>query len=177
MNQLRGIHKDYFIWWPLLNALICYSNALKVWMQSDMPLCQWSSSRKGTVISPFQVKELLAYYQHRKFAPLCRINDRSHSIEFFSDLWSLLDVFDNISKTKNISYRCHFVETSIFAPKSEVCEIDGLFRFQNGLNKLSRIWSNSLKSKMAHKMIFTCYLWQFSKSVVSFLKMCFFKNA
>ena len=69
-------------------------------MQSDMPLCQWSTSRKGTVISPVQVKELLAYYQLIKFAPLCRINYRSHTIDFFSDLWSSLVVVDNISKNK-----------------------------------------------------------------------------
>ena len=34
-----------------------------------------------------------------------------------------------------------------------MCEIDGLFRFQNGLNKLSGIGTNRLKSEMVHKMI------------------------
>ena len=69
-------------------------------MQSDMPLCQWSSSRRGTVISPIQIEELLAYYQLTKFAPLCRINYLSHSIEVFSDLGLSLEVFDIISKNK-----------------------------------------------------------------------------
>ena len=68
MNQLRGTLR---IISSLLNALICYSKALKIWMQLDMPLCQCSSSRKGTVIiSPTQVKELFTYYQHRKFVEL-----------------------------------------------------------------------------------------------------------
>ena len=65
-------------------------------MQSDMPLCQWSSSRKGTVISSIPIEELLAYYQHTKFVPLCRINYWSHSIEFLL----ILKVFDNVSKNK-----------------------------------------------------------------------------
>ena len=69
-------------------------------MQPDMPLCQWRSSRKGTAISPIQIEELLAYYQHAKFAPLCRINYRSYSIEMFADLWSSLEVFDNFSYNK-----------------------------------------------------------------------------
>ena len=69
-------------------------------MQSDMPLCQWSSSRKATVISPVQTEELLAYYQHTKFTPLYRINYRSHGNELFSDLCLSLEVFDNISKNK-----------------------------------------------------------------------------
>ena len=30
--------------------------------------------------------QLLAYSQHTKFVPLCRINYRSHSIELFRDL-------------------------------------------------------------------------------------------
>ena len=84
----------------LLNALICYSNALKVLMQSGMPLCQWNSSKKGTDIGPIQTEELLAYSQHTKFAPLCRINYLSHRIYFFSDWWPSLEVFDNISKNK-----------------------------------------------------------------------------
>ena len=146
MNQLRDIDDNYFIRWRLLNALICYSTALKVLMQSDMPLCQWSSSRKGTVISPIQIEELLAYYQHTKYVPLCRINYRSHSIELFSDLWSSFEVFDNISKHK-ISL------TDAVLLKLQVCEIDGTFRFKIGLNKLSRIWPNRFKSKIAHKMI------------------------
>ena len=73
---------------------------LKVLMHQDMPLYQWSSSKKSTVISPIQKKELSAYYQHTKDAPLCRINYRSHNIELFSDLWTSLEVFDNISKNK-----------------------------------------------------------------------------
>ena len=170
MNQLRGIHEHYFILWTLLNALICKSNALKVLMQSDISLCQWSSSKKGTVISPIQIVELLAYYQHTKYAPLCRINYRSYNIECFTrDLWSSLEVFDNISKSK-ISLTDAVLLKPVFAPKTEVCKIDGTFRLQNGLNKLSRIWPNRLKSKRAHKMIFTCYLWRFSKSKSSFSK-------
>ena len=154
MNQLRGIHENYFIQWTLVNALICYSNGVKVLIQSDMPLCQWSSSRKGTFINPIQIEELLAYYQHTKFVPLCRTKYRSHSIELFSDLWSSLEVFDNISKNKiSLTDAVFIIETSIFAPKAEVCETDGTFRFKNGLNKLSRIWPNRLKSKMAHKVI------------------------
>ena len=55
---------------------------IKIWMQSDMLLRQRGSSSKGTVIG----QELLAYYQQTKFAPLYRINYRSHRTEFVSDL-------------------------------------------------------------------------------------------
>ena len=153
MNQIRGIHENYFIRWSLLNALICYSNALKVLMRSDMPLL---NSKKDIAISPIQIEELLAYCQHTKLASLCRINYQSHSID-------ILVIYDHHWKSSItfqkyfFSYRCRFIETSIFAPKPEVCEIDGTFRFQNGLNKLSRIWTNRLKSGMAHKNDFTCY--------------------
>ena len=49
-------------------------------IHSDMPLCQWNISKKGTVISQIQIEELLAYYHRTKFAPLFRINYQSHSI-------------------------------------------------------------------------------------------------
>ena len=68
-------------------------------MQSDISLCQLSSLKKGTVLSPIQIEELLAFHQHTKYEPLCRINYRSHSIEFI-DLWSSLEILDNIEKIK-----------------------------------------------------------------------------
>ena len=164
MNQLCSIYENYFIWWMLLNALIWYSNAWKVLMQSDMSLRQWSSSKKGTVISQFEIEKLLAYYQHTKYAQLCRINYRSHSIDLLSDLWSSLEAFDNISKNK-ISLTDAVLLKLQFLHRNRKCA--KLMDF----SELSSIWPNRLKSKMAHKMIFTCYLWQFSKSVVIFLEM------
>ena len=141
-----------------------------------MSLRQWSISKKGTVISLIQIEELLAYYQHTKFAPLCRINYRSHSIELFSDLWASLEAFDNILKIKiSLTYAVLF-KLKILHPKPEVYEIDGTFRFQNGLNKLSRIWSNGVKSKMPYKMTFTGYLWRFSKAVVFFSENVVFQK-
>ena len=92
MNQLRGIHENYFIQWTLVNALICYWNGVKVLIQSDMPLCQWSSSRKGTFINPIQIEELLAYYQHKS---LCR----SVELSIGRTALNCLVVYDHHSKS------------------------------------------------------------------------------
>ena len=51
MNPWSGIHENKFMPEMLPNALICQPNASKFLMQSDIPWCQCSSSKKGTVIS------------------------------------------------------------------------------------------------------------------------------
>ena len=50
---IHGINRK-----TLLNVLICYSKALQNLMQSDMPLRQWSGTRKDTVIITIQTEEL-----------------------------------------------------------------------------------------------------------------------
>ena len=69
-------------------------------MQSDMPLGIDSNSKKGTVIRSIQADELSAHYQSKNFAPRCRDILHSQSIERFSDLYSSLKVFGNISENK-----------------------------------------------------------------------------
>ena len=107
-----------------------------------------------------------------KFAPLCRLYYRSHGIEIFSDLWSSLIVFVTFLKIKLFWPKlCHW--NLLFAPKPEVCEMDGLFRLQNGLTLLSSIITSRSKSKKAHKMILTWCLRWFSKFSVIFRKTNF----
>ena len=70
MNQLHDIRENYFIRWTLLNALICYSNALK--MHSA---CRYVSGVAQGKALP--LVQLLAYYKQTNFVPLCRINYRT----------------------------------------------------------------------------------------------------
>ena len=80
----------------LLNALICYSNALKVWMQSDLPFCQWSSSRKGNVISPIQVKEILAAESLCRSVGLIIGRTALNSLVIYEHRWTSSITFQNI---------------------------------------------------------------------------------
>ena len=101
------------------------------------------------------------YQKHKVCAALCGLNYRSHGIEIFSDLWSSLIVFDNISENKITLTKVVSLELKIVAPKPEMCEMDGNFRLQNGL------------SKKAHKMILTWWLRRFSNFVV-ICEICIF---
>ena len=80
-------------------------------------------------------------------------NYRSNRIELFSDLWSSLEVFDNISKNKISLTDAVLLKLQFLHRNRKCAKSIELFRFKNGLNKLSRLWPNRIKSKMAHKMI------------------------
>ena len=117
------------------------------------------------------LKHTTVRYQSTKFALLCRLNYWSHGIEIFSDLWSSLIVFGNISEKRIALTKVLSLELKFSKPK--VCEKDGNFRLQNGLTLLSRIWTSRLKSKKAHKMILIWCFKRFSKSEVLFWKTNF----
>ena len=123
-------------------------------------------------------KHTTVQYQSTKFVPLCRLYYWSHGIEIFSDLWSSLIVFGNISENKIAITKFVSLELKIFAPKPEVCEMDGTFgcKIENRLTLPSRIWTSRSKSKQAHKILAWC-LRRFSKAVVICWKMHFFRIA
>ena len=69
-------------------------------MQSDSLLVLRNNAKKGTAISYIEAVRLQGHNQGTKFASLCRLNDRPHGIEIFSDLASLLEVFGSTSGNK-----------------------------------------------------------------------------
>ena len=137
----------------LPSALTCQSKPPKVLMQSDMPLGRRALLSVQSRLMSF--KHTTVRYQRTKFVPLCRLNFRSHGIENFSDLSSRLVVFGNISENKITLTKVVSLEHNIFAPKPEMCEMDGNFLLQNGLTLLIMIWTGRSKSKKAYKMILT----------------------
>ena len=58
MNPMTVIRWNKFIYEMLPTIMICQSKALKILMQSNMPLGRRSSASKGTVISSIQADEL-----------------------------------------------------------------------------------------------------------------------
>ena len=62
----------------------------------------------------------------------------------------------------------------MFAPKPEVCEMDGNYRLQNRLTLLSRIWTSRSKSKRRIKY-FNMMLKSIFKICSNFSEKAFFR--
>ena len=72
---------------------------LESWRRTPVIII-WSDTPAPPPPAPLPVKHTIVRYQSTKFAPLCRLDYRSHGIEMFSDLWSSLVVLGNISENK-----------------------------------------------------------------------------
>ena len=73
------------------------------------------------------------------FAQPCSQNDQSDKFKVFSAFELSIKAFDNIFGNNFFHMNTVLLKFLIFALKSEVCEMDGTFRWQNGLNLLCRV--------------------------------------
>ena len=130
MNPINGIRGNKFIYEMLPTALICQSKAPKVLMESDLPLGLRSSAKKGN-------SRQISTLQYGIKAQSLR---RSVDLIIGCTALKFSVIYDHILENKITVTKVVSLELKFFAPKPEVCEMDGNFRLQNGLTLLSRIW-------------------------------------
>ena len=134
MNPLNDIHGNKFIHEMLPTALICHPKAPKVLMQLDMPFDP--VARRRALLSDQSRQMRLSTLPYGTKAQSLRrsvdLNIGRTALKFFgSDLWSSLIVFGTIWRIQLLLQKVvNVIGTSIFAPKPEVCEMDGNFRLQ-----------------------------------------------